>query len=90
MFEPVHGSAPKYAGKDQVNPFATFFALEQMLRWLGDRNADARLRRQADRLERAIASTLQSGAARTYDQGGTVSTRTAGDRVADAVRREAA
>ncbi|MGD0588382.1 MAG: isocitrate/isopropylmalate family dehydrogenase, partial [Thermoplasmata archaeon] len=30
MFEPVHGSAPKYAGKNQVNPFATFFAVEQM------------------------------------------------------------
>src|SRR5208282_2549268 len=48
MFEPVHGSAPKYAGKNQVNPFATFFAVEQMLRWLGGRHNDARLRGQAD------------------------------------------
>ncbi len=86
MFEPVHGSAPKYAGKNQVNPFATFFAIEQMLRWLGDRNADPRLLRQADRLERAIASVLRDGKARTYDQGGTVSTAEAGDRVAAAVR----
>jgi len=89
MFEPVHGSAPKYAGKNQVNPFATFFALEQLLRWLGARHSDAGLVRQADRLERALAKTLSSGEARTYDQGGTVSTREAGDRVAEGIRGEA-
>ena len=89
MFEPVHGSAPKYAGKNQVNPFATFFAVEQMLRWLGERHADARLVRQAERLDRAISGVLASGTARTYDQGGTVTTSAAGDRVASAVRGEA-
>jgi 3-isopropylmalate dehydrogenase len=88
MFEPVHGSAPKYAGKNQVNPFATFFAVEQMLRWLGDRHRDPRLLRQADRLERAIAEVLASGSARTYDQGGTTTTSGAGDRVAEAIRTE--
>ena len=90
MFEPVHGSAPKHAGQDRVNPFATFFAVEQLLRWLGGRHADARLVRQADRLERAIARTLADGKARTYDQGGTTATHEAGDRVAEAVRAEAA
>ena len=89
MFEPVHGSAPKYAGKNQVNPFATFFAVEQLLRWLGDRHSDARLVRQADRLERSLARTLASGTARTFDQGGTVTTSEAGDRVTDAIRGEA-
>jgi len=86
MFEPVHGSAPKYAGKNQANPFATFFAVEQMLRWLGARHADARLVRQADRLERSLAETLAKGTARTFDQGGTVTTREAGDRVTEAIR----
>ena len=86
MFEPVHGSAPKYAGKNQVNPFATFFAVEQMLRWLSTRRSDARLRRQADRLETALAGVLAQGGAGTYDQGGTASTSDAGDRVAAAVR----
>jgi isocitrate/isopropylmalate dehydrogenase len=86
MFEPVHGSAPKYAGKNQVNPFATFFALEQMLRWLGDRNHDARLVGQAQRLESTLARVLASGGARTYDQGGTTTTSEAGDRVAAAIR----
>jgi 3-isopropylmalate dehydrogenase len=90
MFEPVHGSAPKYAGKNQVNPFATFFALEQMLRWLGDRHQDARLLHPADRLERAIATVLRAGGARTYDQGGAMTTSQAGDLLAAAVRSEAA
>jgi isocitrate/isopropylmalate dehydrogenase len=89
MFEPVHGSAPRYAGKNQVNPFATFLAVEQMLRWLGDRHSDARLAGQADRLDRAIAAVLKDARASTYDQGGTASTSRAGDVVAAAVRGEA-
>jgi isocitrate/isopropylmalate dehydrogenase len=88
MFEPVHGSAPKYAGKNQVNPFATFFAVEQMLRWVGTRHGDRRLLGAADRLERAIARTLRDGRAQTYDQGGTVTTSGAGDLLARAVRED--
>jgi isocitrate/isopropylmalate dehydrogenase len=86
MFEPVHGSAPKYAGKNQVNPFATFFAVEQMLRWLGDRHHDDRLLRQADRLEHTLARVLADGGSGTYDQGGTSTTSDAGDRVSAALR----
>jgi len=89
LFETVHGSAPKYAGKNQVNPFATFFAVEQMLRWLGGRHGDARLLGQADRLERSLARTLAEGTTRTYDQGGTLTTSEAGDRVTAAIRSEA-
>ncbi len=88
MFEPVHGSAPKYAGKNQVNPYATFFAVEQMLRWLGERHRDARLVGQADRLERALAGTLANGGSRTYDQGGTATTSDAGDRVVATILAE--
>ncbi|MCI4368853.1 MAG: isocitrate/isopropylmalate dehydrogenase family protein [Thermoplasmata archaeon] len=88
MFEPVHGSAPKYAGKNVVNPFATFFAIEMMLRWLSEKHSDARMARQADRLERVLASTLASGTARTYDQGGSLSTSQVGDQVAAGVRAE--
>lgn len=86
MFEPVHGSAPKYAGKNQVNPFATFFAIEMLLRWLGDRHADPRLGRSADRLEAALARVLEAGTARTYDQGGNATTSDAGNRVVEALR----
>jgi isocitrate/isopropylmalate dehydrogenase len=90
MFEPVHGSAPKHAGRNDVNPFATFFALEMLLRWVAERHHDDALERQAVRLESAIGKVLLSGTARTYDQGGTVTTTGAGDRVAAAVRAEAA
>lgn len=86
MFEPVHGSAPKYAGQNQVNPFATFFAIEMMLRWLADRHSDRALALDADRLEAAIGQVLEAGTARTYDQGGTVTTSGAGDRVVEAIR----
>ncbi len=86
MFEPVHGSAPKHAGQNRVNPFATFFATEMMLRHLGETHTDSRLLQQADRLEQAIARELQAGTARTYDQGGALSTSDVGDRVVAAIR----
>lgn len=87
MFEPVHGSAPKYAGKDQVNPFATFFAVEMMLRWMGEQYHETRFGPLADRLESTLGQVLAAGTARTYDQGGTVTTSGAGTVVADALRR---
>ncbi|MCI4353218.1 MAG: isocitrate/isopropylmalate dehydrogenase family protein [Thermoplasmata archaeon] len=86
MFEPVHGSSPKHAGKNEINPFATFSAIEMMLRWLGERHEDPRMSAQADRVERAIARVLAAGTARTYDQGGAVTTSEAGERVAEAIR----
>ncbi|MCI4358060.1 MAG: isocitrate/isopropylmalate dehydrogenase family protein [Thermoplasmata archaeon] len=90
MFEPVHGSSPKHAGRNVVNPFATFFAVEMMLRWLSERHHDDSLTRQADRLERSIAGVLRARSAQTYDQGGTVSTSGAGDRIVEAIRGLAA
>ncbi|MDE1820121.1 MAG: isocitrate/isopropylmalate dehydrogenase family protein [Euryarchaeota archaeon] len=86
MFEPVHGSAPKYAGKNQVNPFATFEAVAMMLGWLGDRYHDPSLLELEGRLHAAIERVLAEGTAMTYDQGGNVTTSQAGDRVAEAVR----
>ncbi len=86
MFEPVHGSSPKHAGKNEINPFATFSAIEMMLRWLGEQRSDSRMTLQADRLEGAVRRVLGDGSARTYDQGGTVTTSEAGERVAAAIR----
>ncbi len=88
MFEPVHGSTPKYAGKNQVNPFATFFAVDMMLRWLAERHHDPRLSDQAERLSRTLAQVLVEGRAKTYDQGGTVTTSGVGDMVSSALRSE--
>jgi len=60
LFEPTHGSAPKYTGKDKVNPLAMILSGMLMLRYLGEKEA-------GDRLERAIARVIQDGRRVTYD-----------------------
>ena len=63
VFEPTHGSAPKYAGQYKVNPIATILAAKMMLDWLGE--AD-----KATRLEKAVSDVIREGQVRTYDMGG--------------------
>jgi isocitrate dehydrogenase (NAD+) len=60
VFEPTHGSAPKYAGQNKVNPMAMMLSGVLMLRHLEEREA-------ADRLEGAIAEVIRQGASVTYD-----------------------
>jgi isocitrate dehydrogenase (NAD+) len=60
VFEPTHGSAPKYAGQNKVNPMAQLLSGILMLAHLGERDA-------ADRLERAIADVIREGESVTYD-----------------------
>jgi len=60
VFEPTHGSAPKYAGQNKVNPTATILSAVMMLRHLGEVNA-------ADRLERAVSEVIREGDRVTYD-----------------------
>ncbi len=60
IFEAVHGSAPKYSGKDVINPTALILSSVMMLRHLGEARA-------ADRIEDAVLATLESGAAVTQD-----------------------
>ena len=60
VFEPTHGSAPKYAGQDKVNPMAMMLSGVLMLRHLEEPGA-------ADRLESAIAAVIQEGTDVTYD-----------------------
>jgi isocitrate dehydrogenase (NAD+) len=60
IFEPTHGSAPKYAGQNKVNPMAMMLSGMLMLRHLDEREA-------ADRLESAIADVIREGASVTYD-----------------------
>jgi isocitrate/isopropylmalate dehydrogenase len=67
VFEPTHGSAPKYAGQYKVNPIATILAAKMMLDWLGE--AD-----KAAQLEGAVAEVIAEGTVRTYDMGGDSST----------------
>ena len=60
IFEPTHGSAPKYAGQNKVNPMAQMLSGVMMLRYLEEGEA-------ADRLEAAIADVIREGASVTYD-----------------------
>src|SRR5438093_6931671 len=60
IFEPTHGSAPKYAGQNKVNPMAEMLSGMLMLRHLDEHNA-------ADSLERAIAAVIREGKSITYD-----------------------
>jgi 3-isopropylmalate dehydrogenase len=75
VFEPTHGSAPKYAGQMKVNPIATFLAAKLMLDWLGEKEMSARL-------EGAVAAVIKEGRVRTYDMGGKSSTMEMGEAVA--------
>ena len=75
VFEPTHGSAPKYAGLYKVNPMAMLLAVKLMLDWLGEKD-------KAIRLESAIAEVIKEGKVRTYDMGGSSSTLDVANEVA--------
>jgi isocitrate/isopropylmalate dehydrogenase len=67
VFEPSHGSAPKYAGQNKVNPIATILAGKMMLDWLGEPE-------KGRKVEQAVAAVIKEGKVRTYDMGGNAST----------------
>ncbi len=67
VFEPTHGSAPKYAGQYKINPIATILAAKMMLEWLGENE-------KAKKIENAVAEVIKEGRIRTYDMGGSNST----------------
>ncbi|NWF77228.1 MAG: isocitrate/isopropylmalate dehydrogenase family protein [Chloroflexi bacterium] len=78
IFEPTHGSAPKYAGQNKVNPMAMMLSGVMMLRHLGEKDS-------ADRLEKAIADVIAEGKNLTYDLKLDPSTAVGTSQVADAV-----
>lgn len=75
VFEPTHGSAPKYAGQYKVNPMAMLLTTRMMLEWLGETD-------MSDRLENAIASVIKESRALTYDMGGKATTLEVAEAVA--------
>jgi len=81
VFEPTHGSAPKYVGRNRVNPIATIRAAKMLLDYLGEV-------KRAARIERAIARVIADGRVRTYDMGGDSTTTDMADAVAEAAREE--
>ncbi len=74
VFEPVHGSAPKYTGLNKVNPTATVLSAVLMLKHLGEVQA-------AGRVTAAVEAVLEEGTKLTYDLGGSASTSEMADAV---------
>nr|WP_152945939.1 isocitrate dehydrogenase (NAD(+)) [Desulfofundulus thermobenzoicus] len=74
VFEPVHGSAPKHAGKNRINPLAMILSGIMMLQHLGEEGA-------AGRIQEAVVTVLQEGKALTYDLGGSAGTSDMADAI---------
>jgi isopropylmalate/isohomocitrate dehydrogenase-like protein len=79
MFEPVHGSAPKYTGQNHVNPTATIMAASLMLDYLGEKEV-------ATEIENAVMEVLSDGKVRTKDLGGSSTTSEMSDAIASKVK----
>jgi 3-isopropylmalate dehydrogenase len=73
LFEPIHGSAPKYAGKDVANPIGAILTAAMMLEYLGHPD-------DAHRIEHAVVGAIEAGET-TSDIGGTLGTKAAGEAV---------
>jgi len=81
MFEPIHGSAPKYKGKGVSNPVATIWAGAMLLKTIGEKSA-------SERVLGAIESVLRKGKVRTYDLGGNSKTSEVGDAIVEEIREQ--
>jgi isocitrate dehydrogenase (NAD+) len=79
VFEPVHGSAPKYAGLDKADPTALILSAVLMLSYLGEPKA-------AHALREGVRAVIGAGERVTYDLGGTSGTRDMGEAIAERVR----
>jgi 3-isopropylmalate dehydrogenase len=67
MFEPIHGSAPRYAGQQRANPIAAIMAGQMLLEWLGEKHDDRRCLQAARSVEEAVKAVLSAAQIRTYD-----------------------
>lgn len=79
MFEPIHGSAPKYKGQNKVNPIATIWAGAMLIEQLGEKEA-------AHTIINAIQQNILEGKVKTYDMDGQSSTSDVGDDIARIIR----
>ena len=78
MFEPIHGSAPKYAGKGLANPIAAILAVKLMLEYLGEEEA-------AKAIDKAVRNVLIEGKVKPRDLGGNSSTSEVGKAIAEKI-----
>ena len=73
LFEPIHGSAPKYAGQDVANPIGAILTAAMMLEYLGYAS-------EAQMIEKAVVAAIEAGET-TKDIGGNLGTKAAGDAI---------
>jgi 3-isopropylmalate dehydrogenase len=83
MFEPVHGAAPKYEGKDVANPIGMILSVKMMLDWLGDRKGDPELYRAGKNIDEALIKVIQTGKTLPSDIGGTAKCSEVGNAVCE-------
>ncbi len=76
VFEPSHGSAPKYVGMNKVNPIAMILSAKMMLDHLGETD-------MAAKLDKAVAEVIAEGEVRTYDMGGSSTTSEMAEAIAE-------
>ncbi len=78
MFEPIHGSVPKYTGMDKVNPIGTIMSVKMMFDWMNYKEA-------GKAIEDAVHRILEEGKVLTYDLGGTARCSEVGKEIASKV-----
>jgi len=83
MFEPIHGSAPKHAGRNVASPVGAVLASQMLLAYLGETEG-------AELIEESVAELFATGKLRSAGTDSGVGTREQGDWVREAVRRRAA
>ena len=70
LFEPIHGSAPKHAGKDKANPMAAILSTSMMMDFLGRKFNKDNLVKAGIEIDKAVQQTILEGKTLTYDLGG--------------------
>jgi 3-isopropylmalate dehydrogenase len=86
MFRPIHGSAPKYYGKNVANPIATILSAKMLLDWLAQRHNDRSAKEAADRVDNAVDLALKEGKVLPRDLGGDSKTSEVGEEITKKIR----
>ena len=80
VFEPTHGSAPKHAGKNRINPISMILSSAMMLDYLGESDA-------SEKVVKGVSNLIREGKFLTYDLGGSAKTSEVGDRIAEIISK---
>jgi 3-isopropylmalate dehydrogenase len=81
LFEPIHGSAPKHAGKNIANPMAAILSTSMMMDYLGQKFNNIKLINAGIEIEKAVQDAITEGKFLTYDLGGNASCSKVGDTI---------